>query len=138
MQLIPDGSDAERLALIDDFMNEDNGYILDCIFDLRMFGLALMSKQLIARTERAEAVASEATENTAAALSQVDLAGSEVKEATAAAEVAAEVALQSARSEAAEVSIKAQRIVEEQLQASRHAEALIRDEANAAISQRDA
>ena len=72
-----------------------------------MFGLALMNKQLIARTERAEAVASEATENTAAALAQLDLAGSEVKEATAAAEVAAEVALQSARSEAAEVSIKA-------------------------------
>ena len=59
VQLILNGTDEERLAFTNEFMNEDNGHILDCIFDpaLKVLGLSLMNMQLIARTRHAEAIA---------------------------------------------------------------------------------
>ena len=52
VQLLPNETDDERIAVTNEFMNEDNGYILDCIFDpaLKILGLSLMNMQLIART----------------------------------------------------------------------------------------
>ena len=76
VQLLPSGTDEERLAFTNEFMNEDNGHILDCIFDpaLKILGLSLMSMQLVARTRHAEAAAVQANENTVAALAQKDFA----------------------------------------------------------------
>ena len=79
LQLMPAGSDEERMAFIDEFMKEHNGYILDCIFDpaLTILGLSLINMQLIARAKYAEAIAAKANENTAAALAQKELANRE-------------------------------------------------------------
>ena len=54
------------------------------------------------------------------------------------AERAAEEARQNARNEAAEASAMAHKVIDDQIKASKQAEALMREEANAAISQRDA
>ena len=128
------------MAFTNEFMKEDNSHTLDCIFDpaLKIIGLSLVNMQLVARAKHAEAVAAQANENTAAALAQKDFANREAAEIAAAAERAAEEAKASARNEAAEASAMAQKIIDDQIKASQEAEALIRDEANAAISQRDA
>ena len=54
------------------------------------------------------------------------------------AERAAEEARQNARNEAAEASAMAHKIIDDQIKASKQAEALLREEADADISQRDA
>ena len=127
VQLIPNGTDEERLAFTNEFMNEDNDHILDCIFDpaLRVLGLSLLNMQLVARTRHAEAIAIQAAENTAAALAQKDLASREAEEIAAVAERAAEEARLSALSEAAEASALAHEVIDDQLKASKQAEALI-------------
>ena len=123
VQLLPNGTDEERMAFTDEFMNEDNGHILDCIFDpaLKILGLSLINMQLVARTRHAEAVAAQANENTAAALAQKDFANREAAEIAAVAERAAEEARQNARNEAAEASAMAHKVIDDQIKASKQA-----------------
>ena len=109
------------MAFTNEFMNEDNSHILDCIFDpaLKHLGLSLINMQLAARARLAEAIATQANANTAAALAQKDFANREAAEIAMAAERAAEEAKANARNEAAEASAMAQQIIDAQIKASR-------------------